>query len=67
MIDDLTPLFDRTDRLRQEMIAFIDTLDAHAAALELPKPPDALQHSRDKLVKNAYTVLVAARNAAPSN
>ena len=27
-MDDSTPLIDRADRLRQEMIAFIDTLDA---------------------------------------
>jgi hypothetical protein len=66
-MDDSTPLFERTDRLRQEMIAFIDTLDTQAAALELPKPPDALQRSRDKLAENAYTVLVMAHSAAPSN
>ena len=49
------------------MIAFIDTLDDPAAALELPKPPDALQRSRDSLAENAYTVLVMAHSAAPSN
>jgi hypothetical protein len=49
------------------MIAFIDTMGDQAAALELPKPPDALQRSRDKLAENAFTALVMAHSAAPSN
>ena len=57
-MDDSAPLIDRADRLRREMIAFIDTLDAEVAALELPRPPDTLQRGRDKLAENEYNVLV---------
>lgn len=53
-----TQLIDRADQVRQGMIALVDTLNAQATALELPKPPAALQRSRDKLAENAYTVLV---------
>ena len=45
-MDDSTPLIDRSDRLRQEMIAFIDTLDAEVTRAGVPRPPDALQRGR---------------------
>lgn len=44
--------------VRQETISILENLTKKAGEFELPKPPGALEHYRQRLVENTYKVLV---------
>jgi GTPase SAR1 family protein len=44
--------------VRQETIFILENLTKKAGELELPKPPEALEHYHQRLVENTYKVLV---------
>lgn len=53
-----TTINQQAREVRQDTISIVEDLTRKAGEFELPKPPEALEHYREKLVENTYKVLV---------